>query len=205
MARRSHRLARRAGAVPEAETVAIVCEGQKTEDIYFSGIRREFRLATARLRIVSLGADPLWVVQQAESLRQEYDHAWAVFDVEAPGAHAIPHARLNQAVERAERVGVRCAISNPCFELWLLLHFHPQTAFVNNEAVRAKIRRCGCGYDAKGFDFAKVWPHHQNAIQNATRLDARQRSNGADLADRSPWTSVHELVAKLVDLATGRG
>jgi len=203
MARSSRRLARAAGSAAEAETIAIVCEGQKTEDIYFSGIRREFRLATARLRVVSLGADPLWVVREAESLRPEYDNTWAVFDVEAPGAHAIPHARLNQAIERAERVGVRCAISNPCFELWLLLHFHQQTAYINNEAVRAKIRQCGCGYDAKGFDFAKVWPHHQTALKNAAKLDTRQRSNGTALAGRNPWTSVHELVAKLLDLATG--
>jgi hypothetical protein len=203
MARSSRRLARTAGPAAEAETIAIVCEGQKTEDIYFSGIRREFRLATARLRVVSLGADPLRVVQEAESLRPDYDNIWAVFDVEAPGAHAIPHARLNQAIERAERHGIRCAISNPCFELWLLLHFHPQTAYINNEAVRTKIRQCGCGYDAKGFDFARVWPHHRVAIQNATKLDTRQRSNGAELADRNPWTSVHELVAKLLDLATG--
>ncbi|MFI5889010.1 RloB family protein [Actinoplanes sp. NPDC051513] len=117
MARNSRRLARRAGESTEAETIAIVCEGEKTEDIYFSGIRREFRLATARLRVVGLGAEPLRVVQEAESLRREYDHTWAVFDVEAPGAHAVPHARLTQAVERADRLGIRCAISNPCFEL----------------------------------------------------------------------------------------
>jgi hypothetical protein len=193
-----------AGTASEAETIAIVSEGQKTEDIYFNGIRREFRLATARLRVVGLGADPLRVVQEAESLRPEYDQTWAVFDVEAPGAHAIPHARLSQAVERAEGSGIRCAISNPCFELWLLLHFHSQTAYLNNEAVRAKIRQCRCGYDAKGFDFAKVWPHRRQAIQNAMSLDARQRSNSADLADRNPWTSVHELVIKLLDLATGQ-
>lgn len=201
MARSSRRLTRRAGTSAEAETVAIVCEGQKTEDIYFSGIRREFRLTTARLRVVSLGADPLRVVQEAESLRDEYDHTWAVFDVEAPGAHAIPHARFSQAVKRADHLGIRCAISNPCFELWLLLHFRSQTAFINNEAIRAKVRQCPCEYDAKGFDFAKVWPHHRQAIQNAATLDVRQRTDNAELIDRNPWTSVHELVAQLLDLA----
>jgi len=50
MARSSRRLGRHAGRAPEAETIAIVCEGEKTEDIYFNGIRREFRLATARTR-----------------------------------------------------------------------------------------------------------------------------------------------------------
>jgi hypothetical protein len=205
MARNSRRLARRAGTAAEAETIAIVCEGQKTEDIYFSGIRREFRLATARLRVVALGADPLWVVQEAESLSRDYDHAWAVFDVEAPGAHAIPHARLGKALDRADRAGIRCAVSNPCFELWLLLHFRSQSAYLNNEAARAKTRQCGCGYDAKGFDFAKVWPHHMQAIENATQLDVRQRSNNIHVADRNPWTSVHELVTKLLDLTGGAG
>ncbi|GAA0539894.1 RloB family protein [Paractinoplanes ferrugineus] len=205
MARNSRRLSRRPGTADEAETIAIVCEGEKTEDIYFNGIRREFRLATARLRVVTLGADPLRVVQEAEALRPEYDNAWAVFDVEAPGAHAIPHARLNQAVERAARVGVQCAISNPCFELWLLLHFSSQTAFVNNEAVRAKIKKCPCGYSDKGFDFAKVWPHHQQAMQNAAALHVRQQSNNRAIGDRNPWTSVHELVGKLLELSKRQG
>ncbi|KUL27726.1 hypothetical protein ADL15_34395 [Actinoplanes awajinensis subsp. mycoplanecinus] len=67
------------------------------------------RLATARLRVVNLGADPLWVVREAEALQPDYDQTWAVFDVEAPGMHAKPHARLNQAVERARSTAVRCA------------------------------------------------------------------------------------------------
>jgi hypothetical protein len=61
MARDSRRLSRRAGTATEVETIAVVCEGEKTEDIYFSGIRKEHRLATARLRVVGLGADPLRV------------------------------------------------------------------------------------------------------------------------------------------------
>jgi hypothetical protein len=201
--RDSRKLSRRVGTAVEAETIAVVCEGEKTEDIYFSGIRREYRLTTARLRVVGLGVDPLRVVEEAESLQREYDHTWAVFDVEAPGSHARPHTRLKQAIERARRSGVRCAISHPCFELWLLLHFQSQTAYINNEAVRSKIRQCGCGYDAKGFDFAKVWPRHRDAIRNAMDLDARQRSNIPEVADRNPWTTVHELVLKLLELKPG--
>jgi hypothetical protein len=89
--------------------------------------------------------------------------------------------------------------------LWLLLHFHRQTAYLNNEAVRAKIRQCNCGYDAKGFDFAKVWPHHQQAIRNAAVLDTRHMSDGTDLTGRNPWTSVHELVVNLLELAPTQG
>lgn len=204
MARNSRPLSRKAGSAVEATTVAIVCEGTKTEDLYFNGIRKEYRLAPARLHAVPLGVDPLSVVKKAESLRGDYDHVWAVFDVEAPGVHAIPHPSLNQAVERARRTGIRCAISNPCFELWLLLHFRRQTAYINNEAARAGIRRCGCDYNDKGFDFQKVWPHRQSAIRNATALDTRQRTDHPDIADRNPWTSVHELVITLLELDPAR-
>lgn len=107
MARDSRRLSRRAGSATEATTVAIVCEGSKTENIYFNGNRREYRLAPARLHFVGLGVDPLSVVRTAESLRNDYDQVWAVFDVEAPGAHAIPHNSLSRAVERAKRSGIR--------------------------------------------------------------------------------------------------
>jgi hypothetical protein len=103
------------------------------------------------------------------------------------------------------REGNRCAISHPCFELWLLLHFRTHTSWVNNEAVRNLIRQCPCGYSDKAFDFAKVWPYHQTAMRNAAELDARQRSDRTELADRNPWTSVHELVGQLLTLAAGRG
>lgn len=87
MARESRSLSRRAGSTRELETIAVVCEGKKTEDIYFNGIRKEFRLATAQLHVVGLGADPMRVVEEAESLREHFDHVWAVFDVEAPQPH----------------------------------------------------------------------------------------------------------------------
>ncbi len=90
MARSSRPLRRKPGAAVEAETIAIVCEGKKTEGLYFNGIRREFRITTAQLHVVELGFDPSRVVQEAESLRRDYDHVWAVFDVEAPGGRAGP-------------------------------------------------------------------------------------------------------------------
>ncbi|MBO0868053.1 MAG: RloB domain-containing protein [Micromonosporaceae bacterium] len=200
MAHESRRLSRRAGSANEGETIAIVCEGAKTEKIYLDGVRIQRRLATARLRVVGLGADPLRVVEEAESFLPDFDHAWAVFDVEAAGPHGTPHRRLKQAIARAERSGVKCAISHPCFELWLLLHFRFHTAYIQNEAVRAKLRGCGCDYEDKGFDFSKVWPRHQAAIRNARDLDTRQCASFPDVVDRNPWTSVHELILQLVAL-----
>jgi hypothetical protein len=184
----------------ERETVALVCEGEKTEGIYFNGLRRVYRLATATLHVVGLGSDPLTVVEHAVALQPGYDHTWAVFDIEASGPHAITHARLDQAFAKAERAGVRCAVSHPCFELWLILHYELRTAYLSNAAARAKARQLGCDYGDKGFDFSAVWPRCQDAIDNATKLDQRQRANVARVVDRNPWTTVHELVGQVLSI-----
>src|SRR5262245_35151419 len=128
----------------------MICEGRKTECIYFEGIRTTYRMSTANVRVVGLGADPSQVVREAIGGLSEYDQVWCVFDVEAPQ----PHARLHEAVELATARGVRCGISNPCFEFWLILHFLDHTAYLDNVQARRLLTACGCGYSDKGFDFA---------------------------------------------------
>lgn len=203
MARSSRALARLAGSATETETIVIVCEGEKTEEIYFNGIRKEFRLATTYIKFIGLGADPLTVVKQAEELKSDYDHAWAVFDVESAGHHGQRHSSLDAAIARAEQAGIHYAVSHPCFELWLILHFKLHSAYLSNTDARRMVSRLNCGYDAKGFDFAKVWPFHPVALRHADQLDKQMRSNHKKLEDRNPWTSVHELVRKLLAIAGG--
>jgi hypothetical protein len=203
MARNSPPLTRHAGTAIEAETIAIVCEGQKTEGIYFNGIRTKFRLATTRINVVGLGADPMTVVEKAEQLKPDYDHAWAVFDVEAAGPHSRRHPSLEAAVAKADQVGIRYAISHPCFELWLILHFGLHTAYLSNRDARKMVSGLDCGYDDKYFDFSKVWPLHQSALTNADQLDRQKRVDYPSLVDRNPWTTTHELVRQLLSMAGG--
>ena len=198
MARNSRPLTRRPGTATEAETIVIVCEGEKTEEIYFNGIRKEYRLATARINFIGLGADPLTVVKRAEELKSDYDHCWAVFDVESAGPHGQRHSSLEAAIARAERVGIRCAISHPCFELWLILHFRLHTGYLGNNDARSIASGLPFDFDDKGFNFGKVWPHRETAITNADRLDRQKRQDYPRLVDRNPWTSVHELVKQLL-------
>lgn len=188
-------LQRRAGTTPERATFAIVCEGRKIETIYFDGVRRALRLSTAKVFVEGLGADPLTVVKRAEQHLADFDQVWAVFDVEAPQ----PHNSLQAAIERAHARGVQVAISNPCFELWLLLHFHDQSAYLDNAQVTARIKACPCNYDDKGFDFQAAWPRLSAAQERALALAARQeRDHPKNIVDRNPWTSVHQLMSALV-------
>lgn len=51
----------------------------------------------------------------------EYDERWLLLDIDhrSVGPHV---ANLIQTLSQARRQGVKVAICNPCFELWLLLH-----------------------------------------------------------------------------------
>ncbi|MDN5854008.1 MAG: RloB family protein, partial [Actinomycetia bacterium] len=63
---------------------------------------------------------PLTLVERAveRSRDDEIDECWCVYDVEWPRNHP----NLAQAWRLADRHGIRLAVSNPCFEIWLALH-----------------------------------------------------------------------------------
>lgn len=202
MTHRQKPLRRSPGTRIERRRILVVCEGENTEALYFDGVRRTLRLSTASIRVLGLGGDPTYVVRRAVDDRDDYDEVWCVFDVEAPRSHA----NLADALALAERKNVNCAISNPCFELWLVLHFRDQHAYVENDAIQHQLVECRCAYDRKhkNFDFAMVWATYQTAMDRAAALDARQIRDHPRVQDRNPWTSVHKLVDVLLKLGESR-
>lgn len=76
------------------------------------------------------GGVPKTVVELAVKLKKEsegqarrrrdvnlrYDHIWCVFDIDE-------HPFVPEARQQARDNRIDVAVSNPCFELWLLLHF----------------------------------------------------------------------------------
>jgi len=48
-------------------------------------------------------------------------------------------------------------VSNPCFELWLILHFQDHAAWLDNNEAR-RLRRQLDGSSDKGLDAAKYMP-----------------------------------------------
>lgn len=50
------------------------------------------------------------------------------------------HPGLTDAIEQARQNGIWLAISNPCFELWLVLHFQDQSAWLDSDGA-CRLRR----------------------------------------------------------------
>ena len=110
--------------------ILIVCEGTETEPQYLKAFYRQTRNRAVDVEIVGEGATPKTLVERAllrkkiaekEAKRRgeeylKYRDVWCVFDIDQ-------HPYVDDARQQARDNGINLAISNPCFELWLLLHF----------------------------------------------------------------------------------
>lgn len=110
------------------ERVLIVCEGKKTEPIYFECLIKALRLATANVVVDGdCGSSPDRVFKHAKKLYKKsneignsYDKVFCVFDKDS---HPSYMATID-AINRSTPKGIFVAINSiPCFEYWLLLHF----------------------------------------------------------------------------------
>ncbi|MFF2329165.1 MULTISPECIES: RloB family protein [unclassified Streptomyces] len=136
--KRGKPLRRTKGARPEQRRFLVHCEGERTEDQYFKGLRTELRTLPVAICLGGEHGEPKSLVKAAiehkkRALRSasdrwmEYDEVWCVIDVEAP----VPHEGLADALKLAGQHGIEVALTNPCFELWLLLHFKDVSADVH--------------------------------------------------------------------------
>jgi hypothetical protein len=186
------------------DRVLIVCEGAKTEPLYFNELKDHFRLSTANISVMpASGSDPLSIVRTAKHMeaaakreRNPYNRIYCVFDRDE-------HANFAQACEQIAAARLHAARSWPCFELWLLLHFcYSREPFARSGAKTPAdncIRRLRQESEMADYTkarrglFAALLPHLETAKVNAER----SRHDAVTTGEDNPSTEVHALVAYL--------
>jgi len=177
----------------------IVCEGTLTEPSYFQEVRHLER-SLIELEL-SAGGAPKTLVERAVEMKrdaaararrhkdenQDYDHVWCVFDVDE-------HRFVPEAKQQARENGIEVAISNPCFELWALLHFRDQRAHIERGQLHHECRRYMPKYD-KRLPAAELYPLYGDALRRARDLDQWQTSR--DCEGANPSTGVYRLMEQI--------
>ncbi|WP_433891312.1 RloB family protein [Streptomyces sp. CA-111067] len=103
--------------------------------------------------------------------------------------------RSQASREEARRRGIEVAVSNPCFELWLLLHFADHTAHAATyKALLPYLQRHRPGYDKTRVDFADYRDGWRAAGVRARRLADEGRE-----CEVNPATGVWRLVERIAD------
>ncbi|WP_308301564.1 RloB family protein [Frankia sp. AiPa1] len=170
------------------------CEGEHSEPDYINGVKRLPEVAASTSISIEIDPErgvPLKLVQRAivRSREPETDECWCVFDVEWPENHP----NLAQAVSLAHQHGIRVAISNPCFELWLLLHFEDYRRFVNTKEVERRSMKWD-GRTGKHIDAAQYMSRRKTAIIRARALEAQHEQNGVAFPNNNPSSSMADLL-----------
>lgn len=101
----------------------IFCEGSKTEPWYYKQYINRFCRVPSRIQIEPTKENtPVRLVKEALKRKKEHpnDLFWVVFDRESEAE--CPESLHQQARQLAEANGISIALSNVCFEVWLLLH-----------------------------------------------------------------------------------
>ena len=185
------------------DSVLIVCEGSKTEPIYFNGLKTALRLSNTNVRITPAnGTDPVSIVGFAERefVSGGHDRGFCVFDRDSHANYSNALSKIS--CSRHFRSGkITAVVSVPCFEVWMLLHFtFTSSGFVpshNHSPCDCVIRQLQAHlprYTKGGSKiFPQLLPRLDQAIINGRRLAQENLSTGSD----NPATTVHLLVEYL--------
>jgi hypothetical protein len=202
-------LKRRVETRPELRTFLVFCEGDRTEPDYLNGLKNlpeVRRHAAVRIEIDTGHGVPLTLVRLAvdrktrDNLKRSsaVDEYWCAFDVEWPKNHP----NLDQAVKLAHRHDIHLAISNPCFEIWLLLHFKNRTRWTDTDKADAESRKLD-GRAGKRIDASVYLPNRATAARRAAVLAAMHEKNENRFPHDNPSSTMFALLDALGAEARG--
>lgn len=173
-----------------------------TEPSYFNALKRTCSSALIAVEIVPGAGVPFTIAEKAverakssgiaprrrrRNLFEEKDHVWAVFDRDN-------HPRFDEAVTLCESNGVRIGRSNPCFELWLILHEQDHNRYEERHMVQSILGDLRPEYDkerGKTPDCDDLISRVTDAEQRAAELLRRRRE------ERNPYGNPSTTVGLL--------
>jgi hypothetical protein len=176
----------------------IVCEGDKTEPLYFEGFRVP---KDVFVEIVPGQGKQLSVVRRAIKHRDEsadeYDQVWCVFDRDKDTDNPNDARNFNSAMQLAKRNDIKVAYTNDAFELWYLLHFNYYDMALHRHDYLSRLNGLiDGGYEKNDPQtYSKLEDKMKVAMRNANRLLSQYDPVNPEKDD--PSTTVQNLVSEL--------
>lgn len=176
----------------------IVTEGVKTEKQYFSLFSKSTQVIRVKCLDSGHGSSPKHVLRRMKKqIRKEslhsVDEAWLVVDKDEWSDEQL--GELHAWTQEADNHHL--ALSNPCFEYWLLLHFEDGTGKRSSQArdCRDKLKEYGL-YDNKSVDLRKITRERIGQAIHRARL--RDTPPCIDWPRRPGCTTVYRLVENIL-------
>ena len=204
MRSRNSLMRERREAFRDARLIVIASEGKDTERLYFKALAKEYTNPRVHVHILERREDeqndsnPQNVLMQLNDCKEKYalesdDELWLVIDKDQWKDKMLSRV----AAECSQEVSMHMALSNPCFELWLLLHLEDAASLAPEEQqlwmenrrksksadpyLKVRLRQKMGSYHESAYDAPVLIAHVEIAIERARALDR-------DPADRWPQT-----------------
>lgn len=201
--------------VRSARLVVIAGEGRYTESMYFNAVKNELRAPNVHVEVLDRNSDessPESVHRQVADFMRQYnieddDELWLVIDRDR-----WQERMLSQVAQLcAQNSHLHFCMSNPCFELWLLLHIEDVEQYddeTKNALLQNKKNKSGVTwlkkrmkdllgfYAESNYDALGLIPYTPVAMDRARRLDSNPQ-------DRWPQ-SIGSRVYLLMESITGK-
>lgn len=201
-----------ANLVPD-KTMRIFCEGEKTEPNYLNSyllhIGSSNQQSVVRVEKTRKNT-PVQLVETAIATKNDRrtlpgDIFWVVYDRENVSKYSDAlHAK---ARKMADQKGVKVALSNVCFEHWILIHLvdtqAPYSSFDDlkkNSVLVSELKKLGCdSYEKSNAEIFDLVKHGlDEARARATKINEAGKANADQGRDQehniNPYMGVVELL-----------
>lgn len=218
MRSRNSLMRERREAFRDARLIVIASEGKDTERIYFKALAKEYTNPRVHVHILERcegeqnNSSPEHVLKQLNDYKGQYelesdDELWLIIDRDRWTDAMLSHV----AKECAQDDYLHVAMSNPCFELWLLLHLvdvasltpEEQQHWMENRRksknadpyLKVRLRQEMGSYHESAYDAQMLIAYVEDAIARAKALD----KNPADRWPQTIGTRVYLLAESVMN------
>lgn len=195
-----------------ARLFVIATEGTETEKQYFEALNGyNPRIYIKVLEKLDTASAPKKVLNYLNKFKNEYnlrkdDELWLVIDRDY---QSWEEKEIREVAQLCHQKKYHLALSNPCFELWLLLHleyfcnyddemkqqiFDNKAVTSNRNFIDEELRKHLKGYNKSNLRTEEFIPFIKLAIQQAKALDLTPNDRWLDYLG----TRVYQLVEKLI-------
>lgn len=208
MARKNTSLRRKKPNRNPKQKFILFSEGANTERVYFNALKQHYTNALFDIKIIAPAGAPISIAEKVKDRMSELkkerkansfaekDTVWGVFDED-------DHDKVTESIDKCKAAGANVAYSNPCFEVWLILHYEDFDRSDDRHQVQTHYGTLDLTYNGNGSKVPNcevLIPKIEDAENRAIRQEERRESEGA--AGGRPSTTVY-LLTQAIRKAAG--
>lgn len=200
---RSRKLNRSRRGVEQRSVVAVFTEGRITEPQYVKVLKGIYRGVNVQIIERYAGSSPEVLVKKALDYQRnvECDEIWCLFD---KNDHL--DIEVEEVIQNARKNNIMTAITNPCFELWLVLHQEDQFGgYVSKKDIQKRSQTLGLTNGKHLSDTGKKLSREKYDVAKTNALRLQKLHEGNRKLWANPSSQVWKFVDRLAKLSNQSG